>query len=287
MPTPTCAGERPTERVRKSAQLAYQAPLPTADTSVPTAIRRRGTMTVHGTLKFASTIHKIMKRQATDPRVMLLKELSDPLRLRVIDRLGHGGPASPSELATLLGVPLPQLSNHLKRLRDAGLVRAQRNGRHVTYELADRGLPILVGAVDRLTGRIARPPQRAESPFAAARTCYDHLAGGLGVALYRSLRERGAVRDRPDGTVGLGPQGIEIFAALGMRAPRPRGERRRFAFECFDATEHAPHLAGAVGDALAEALARQGWIEHEPEGRIVRLTPAGVEGLQVALGDPP
>jgi DNA-binding transcriptional ArsR family regulator len=233
-------------------------------------------MTLHDDLKYDD-----------DPRVALLRELADPLRLRVIDRLGHGGPATPSELATLLDVPLPQLSNHLRRLRDAGLVRTTRKGRHVTYELADRGLPILVGAIDRLTGRVAAPRQRPDSPFAAARTCYGHLAGGLGVALYRSLRELEAVRDRADGTIGLGPRALSVFAALGIRPPRLQGDRRRFAFECFDATEHAPHLAGALGDALAEALTRQGWIEHAPEGRVVQLTPAGVEGLQVALGDPP
>jgi DNA-binding transcriptional ArsR family regulator len=229
-------------------------------------------------------VHQDLKYDE-DPRVALLKELADPLRLRIIDRLGNGGPASPSELATLLGVPRPQLSNHLKRLRDSGLVRSERNGRHVTYELADRGLPILVGALDRLTGRVAKPPVREESPFAAARTCYDHLAGGLGVALYRSLREAEAVRERPDGTIGLGPRSLKVFGAIGMKAPRLRGDRRRFAFECFDATEHAPHLGGALGDALAEALTRQGWIEHLGD-RVVRLTDAGAVGLQRALGEP-
>ena len=76
-----------------------------------------------------------------------------------------------------------------------------------------------------------------------------------------------------------------MFGAIGMKAPRLRGDRRRFAFECFDATEHAPHLGGAVGDALAEALTRQGWIEHLGD-RVVRLTEAGAVGLQQALGEP-
>src|SRR3954467_5657549 len=99
-----------------------------------------------------------MTAPASDPRVALLKELADPLRLRVVDRLGHGGPATPSELATGLGVPLPQLSNHLRRLRDAGLVRVERNGRQPVYELADEGLQTLLPLLDRLTGRVTPAP---------------------------------------------------------------------------------------------------------------------------------
>jgi DNA-binding transcriptional ArsR family regulator len=220
---------------------------------------------------------------AGDPRVALLKELADPLRLRVIDRLGHGGPAAPSELAAGMGVPLPQLSNHLRRLRDAGLVRVERNGRHAVYELADEGLHTLLPLLDRLTGRVTPAPPPLDSPFAAARTCYDHLAGGLGVALYGALRDRDALRERPDGTVELGPHAQEAFAALGVDVRALSADRRRFAFECFDATEHAPHLAGALGDALANGLRSRGWIEREADGRVVRVTKSGKQGLQKAL----
>jgi DNA-binding transcriptional ArsR family regulator len=224
-------------------------------------------------------------RPAGDPRVALLKELADPLRLRVIDRLGHGGPATPSELAAGMAVPLPQLSNHLRRLRDAGLVRVERNGRHAVYELADDGLHTLLPLLDRLTGRVTPAPPPLDSPFAAARTCYDHLAGGLGVALYGALRDRDALRDRPDGTVELGPHAQEAFAALGVDVDVAAlgADRRRFAFECFDATEHAPHLAGALGDALADGLRARGWIEREADGRVVRVTTSGRQGLQKAL----
>jgi DNA-binding transcriptional ArsR family regulator len=219
-----------------------------------------------------------------DPRVALLKELADPLRLRVIDRLGHGGPATVSELAAAHGVPLPQLSNHLRRLRDAGLVRVQRRGRHAFYELTDPGLQALVVSLDRVTGRITPPVERPETAFTHARRCYDHLAGQLGVSLYATLRERGAVHDLPDGTVELGPRAQETFAALDIDAATLGGDRRRLAFECFDATEHAPHLAGAVGDAVAAALEARGWIESEQGDRIVRVTSRGTRGLRQTLG---
>jgi DNA-binding transcriptional ArsR family regulator len=200
----------------------------------------------------------------SEPRVVLLKALAHPLRLRVVDRLGHLGPAPVSALAAELGVPLPELSNHLRRLRDAGLVTTERTGRQVVYALSDR-VEVLLPLLDRLT----RP---AESPTgrAASRTCYDHLAGPLGVDLYRGLLARGALRDLPDGTVEIADPAA--LARLGVGAIEPG--RRRMAFECLDATEHAPHLAGALGGALAAALIERGWVERDA-GREVHLTAAG------------
>ncbi len=217
----------------------------------------------------------------SDPRVALLRELADPLRLRVVDRLGHGGPATVSELAHELGVPLPQLSNHLRRLRAARLVDVERTGRHAVYALADDGLVALLPLLDRLTGRLVGEPTTPTA--ASSRTCYRHLAGPVGVAVYRVLRDRDALRPRPDGTVDLGPGAEPMLTALGAEPAARRGDRRRFAFECFDATEHAPHLAGALGDAVADALLRRGWLERGA-GRAVRVTPEGASGLRHALG---
>jgi DNA-binding transcriptional ArsR family regulator len=219
-----------------------------------------------------------------DPRVALLRELADPLRLGVVDRLGHGGPATVSELADGLGVALPKLSNHLRRLREAGLVTVERTGRHAVYALADPGVEALLPVLDRLTHRAAPPSAApAATPFARARTCYDHLAGALGVSVYAALRARDAVRDRPDGTVEVGPAGPDVFGALGVDVDAVADERRRFAFECFDATEHAPHLAGALGGALAAALAERRWTEPGRD-RVVSVTDRGARGLRRALG---
>jgi DNA-binding transcriptional ArsR family regulator len=200
----------------------------------------------------------------SEPRVVLLKALAHPLRLRVVDRLGHLGPAPVSALAAELGVPLPELSNHLRRLRDAGLVATVRTGRQVVYALSDR-VEVLLPLLDRLTRPADLPAGRA-----ASRTCYDHLAGPLGVDLYRGLLARGALRDLPDGTVEIADPAA--LARLGVDAIEPG--RRRMAFECLDATEHAPHLAGALGGALAAALIERGWVERDA-GREVHLTAAG------------
>jgi DNA-binding transcriptional ArsR family regulator len=230
------------------------------------------------------TLQANEKRHGSDAQAALLRELADPLRLRVVNRLLHTGPATVSRLGGELGVPLPQLSNHLKRLREAELVSVERSGRQAVYALADPGLEVLLPLLDRMTGRrAARAPDADSIP---SRTCYDHLAGRIGVGLYRALRERGALSDRPDGGVDLGPQAGAAFGALGVDAAAVRPGRRRFAFECLDATEREPHLAGALGDALAEALIGRGWVRRE-DGRTIALTPAGKRGLRAALGVSP
>jgi DNA-binding transcriptional ArsR family regulator len=219
--------------------------------------------------------------RAGDPRVGLLRELADPLRLRVVDRLGHRGPATVSQLAGELAVPLPQLSNHLRRLREAGLVRVERRGRQAVYQLGDPGLETLLPLLDRITGHL-RP--LVGPSLAASRTCYDHLAGPLGVGLYRALVGHRALEERPDGTVELGEAASPTLAALGVDVAAVAPGRRRLAFQCLDATERAPHLAGALGDAVAAALLTGGWVERTPGSRTVQLTPAGTRGLRRALG---
>lgn len=214
------------------------------------------------------------------PRVALLRELADPIRLRVVDHLAVAGPATVSELAVGLGSSLPRLSNHLRRLREAGLVATEQRGRTTLYRLAEPDLAQLLLALDHVTGAVAPPPAETSAP---SRTCYEHLAGPLGVGLYRALRERDTLRAQPDGAVVTGPHAAAAFAPLGVDVDRIETRGRRLAFECFDATEHRPHLAGALGDALAAALFERGWLRHGP-GREVEATPAGKRGLRRAFG---
>ena len=122
------------------------------------------------------------------------------------------------------------------------------------------------------------------APGVPSRTCYSHLGGEIGVGIYRALVDRGTLVAGPDGIVELGPRGIEDLAALGVAVADVDPGRRRFAYECLDATQRAPHLAGALGDAVARALTARGWIDHTQPGRVYGLTAPGRRGLKRALG---
>jgi len=210
-------------------------------------------------------------------RVLAITQaLGDPLRLAVLQHL-MGGPASVSELMTVVGAEQSRLSNHLAVLRERGLVRASRHGRQVLYELHDRAV-----------AQIGSPPTRAvkSAPVAHARTCYDHVAGRLGVAIFEALVAGGALKTQkaaPD-SVALAPKAGPIFEKLGVDLEAARQERRRFATACLDWTERRPHLGGALGAALWAELVSRGWIVRRPGTRAVVVTAAGTRGLRRTLG---
>lgn len=194
----------------------------------------------------------------------VLKALGHPLRLRVVDRLGHVGPAPVSALSVELGASLPDVSAALRVLRDAGLVSVSRSGRSSVYALSD-GVDRVLPWLDRVVG--AGPPPAASDRPRVSRTCYGHLGGPLGVSLYRWLLASGALVADDDGVVHVVRE--QELRALGVESVEIG--RQRLAFECLDATEHAPHLAGALGDALATALFERGWIARVGDGREVTV----------------
>jgi len=210
-------------------------------------------------------------------RVAVLKALGHPLRLRVVDRLGHVGPAPVSALSAELGASLPDVSAALRVLREAGLVSVARDGRSSVYALSD-GVDRVLPWLDRVVG--AGPAVESGRPR-VSRTCYGHLAGPLGVSLYRWLLEQGALTADEDGVVRVVRD--DELRALGVTDPVDAG-RRRLAFECLDATEHAPHLAGALGDAVAAALLERGWVARVGEGREVVVVDQGLERLLARRG---
>lgn len=212
--------------------------------------------------------------------------LADPVRVAILLALSDGREVAAGELALVAGVTAATASFHLAKLRSGGLIDLRRHGRHQLYRLAS---PELVQALEALAVLAPESAPRTHRQarigraVRAGRTCYDHLAGRLGVCLTRALLDRGAVRlagaefeVTPDGEHFLGELGVDLAAA--------RTRRRAFAPVCLDWSERVPHIAGALGAALLTCLFDWGWIQRTPASRAVEVTLAGRRGLQRTFG---
>jgi DNA-binding transcriptional ArsR family regulator len=198
-----------------------------------------------------------------------------------------GSEAVPAgELARRAGVSPSGASAHLRRLREGGFITQEHVGRHRYFRLAS---PELAEALESLA-RVA--PVRPVSSFREsegtrvlkhARTCYDHLAGELGVAVADALIERG-VLTRGGDAFAVTDDGSQWLTSLGIDLDAAAGSRRSFARACLDWSERRPHLAGSLGAAVADVFFARKWIRRLPGGRAVAVTPDGRAWLQRELG---
>jgi DNA-binding transcriptional ArsR family regulator len=211
--------------------------------------------------------------------------IADPARAAMLDALLDGVPRSAGALAREAGVAPSTASHHLGRLLDAGLVVVEPDGRRRAFRLAR---PEVAHALEALAlvspPRPARTLRRATRAAAerAARTCYDHLAGALGVAVCDALLAAGAISPDGERAYALGPTAADTLAAIGVTPP-PRA-RRAYAIRCLDWSERRPHLAGALGAAVADAMLARGWVARVKGSRALLVTDAGRAGLRAGLG---
>ncbi|MDH2392718.1 winged helix-turn-helix domain-containing protein [Streptomyces sp. HNM0663] len=188
------------------------------------------------------------------------------------------------ELARYAGVRPSTASEQLSRLIEGGVLTEERQGRHRYVRLAGPEAAALVEALASYAPDTPRPQNLRESvrlsAEARARTCYDHLAGQLGVTLADAMIARGLVS--ADSGLAVTAAGRAWLAdALGYE--QPPGARRPLVRNCLDWTERRPHLAGALGATLcATALQRQ-WLRRVGSGRAVKVTPQGAEAFRELL----
>lgn len=186
------------------------------------------------------------------------------------------------ELGRRAGIAPSTASGHLSRLLAGGLVICHVQGRERLYRLASAETAEALEALARL----ARPAQ-VQSLRAAnrgevtrtARTCYDHLAGRLGVSLTEALVDQGALLVR-DASYELTTAGEATLIRVGVDVGGARACRRSFARACLDWSERRPHLAGALGAALADAVLARGWVRRRPNDRGLIVTAGGTSALR-------
>ncbi len=212
--------------------------------------------------------------------------MSDVARANILSALMDGRALTASELSWHSGVSAQTASGHLARLTEGNLLALTRQGRHRYYRLAS---PEVAQAIEALMAAASFGPKRhrpvgpRDEALRRARTCYDHLAGRLGIALADALTTQGhVVLSESAGLLTDGGQ--KFLCTLGIDLDSGRPGQRALCRTCLDWSERRPHLAGRLGAALCRRAFELGWIERIRDSRAVEVTPAGRSGLEEAFG---
>jgi DNA-binding transcriptional ArsR family regulator len=212
--------------------------------------------------------------------------IGEPARARMLYGLSDGLARTSTELATIAEVTPSTASVHLQKLKDRELVKVVAQGKHRYYTLAGPQVAAALEALSVIAG--GHQPFVPNTPIRlrAARTCYDHIAGTLGVGLHDrfvSLRWLTAV-NADDAAYDAMPAGVKGLATIGIDIEALRRERRRFAFACVDWSERRPHLGGALGAALLGVALRRRWVARDLDSRTLSVTAAGRREMASRFG---
>jgi DNA-binding transcriptional ArsR family regulator len=210
--------------------------------------------------------------------------IGDPARANMLTALMDGRALTVSELAQTAGVTLQTASGHLAKLDTAGLVVAERQGRHRYFRLSGpdvaQALEVLMGIAQR-TGAVRIRTGPSDQALREARVCYDHLAGERGVALMQSLTRQEFLSQDADPLITV--SGQKFFSTLGLDIGTLTRGRRRLCRRCMDWSERRAHLGGALGAQLFDLLIARQWARRA-EGRVVVFTTTGLQAFSETFG---
>ena len=247
--------------------------------------------------------HQSMKVEDADRGVSAIAAaIAEPARTRMLFCLMDGHARTSTELAVVAGVSPSTASAHLARLLEQQLVEVLVQGKHRYHSLAGPGVAAALEALTVLAGEpggrfVPNTPTRLRM----ARTCYDHLAGAVAVAVHDRMHELGWLQRGPapgtthraepsahkPGDYQLTEAGAAPLEALGIDVAAARRQRRRFACACVDWSERRPHLGGALGAALLAVALKRRWVERDLDGRALSVTRLGHRDMRAAFRFPP
>ncbi len=221
----------------------------------------------------------------TEPRLDVIgAALADPSRVRILCELMDGRAFTNKELASAAGVTPQTATGHLQKLRSAGLVTSVKSGRHVFHRIANEEVAetlerlSALSPTDHLYSGKGRSLPGDEALL--ARSCYNHLAGRLGVLIAERLISRGLL-EVTDGGASFAPEGVAVFERLGIEIGA--SGRRPLVSLCLDWTERKHHLSGPLAAAFLDRALAAGWLARRQGSRALTLTDAGAEVLRDAF----
>ncbi len=206
--------------------------------------------------------------------------IGDPTRSLMLTSLVDGRALTAGELSTVAGISPSTASEHLAKLRAGGLLRVERQGRHRYFRLADENVGAALEALMRISPRqdVRKVVPRVQKELIHARSCYDHLAGKVAVAITDALVDQGYLA-LADSDFNVTAAGRTFFDDFGIDLTALREKKRHFARPCLDWSERRYHLAGALGAGILETCLTRKWLRRKADSRASHVTPRGTREL--------
>jgi DNA-binding transcriptional ArsR family regulator len=211
--------------------------------------------------------------------------IGDPVRAEILWTLTEGRPVSATEFAHCCGTSAQNISNHLSRLTKAGLIIGDWEGRHRYYRFSNREVAYAIEALNTLNpgGEIKQTKFFGDADIKICRSCYDHLAGRVGVQLTDALVAKKLILLKGN-EYSLTRKGRIFFEDFGIDVENLKNERRQFARACLDWSERRYHIAGAFGAALLKKLFDLDYFRKMKNSRALIITSMGRNKLQCEFG---
>ena len=215
--------------------------------------------------------------------------VGEPARAAILGALMDGRALTATELAGIAGITPQTASSHLARLAGARLLAVEKQGRHRYHRLATPEVARMLEGIMQIASVSSNTQRRKlvvgprDSRMRKARSCYDHFAGRLGVAITDGLIAKGVI-EFGDGSGLVTEQGLDFLKQIGIELPQGGGERssssRPLCRPCLDWSERRPHVAGRLGAEICAHYMQMGYVRRIGGSRALDITPRGKKALR-------
>jgi len=207
--------------------------------------------------------------------------IGDPTRASILWTLLDGRAFTATELAVAVNTSPQNISMHLGKLLDADLLCVEKQGRHKYYRFSNKEVAYALEGMANLVPKIKNSSNNKTEqypPMKFCRTCYDHLAGKIGVALADSLLEQKIIV-QANNVFEISSEGEKWFSDFGVNLEEAQKQKRIFLKPCLDWSERRNHIAGSVGALLMNRMLEQDWIRRTSNSRAIIITGKGEKEL--------
>ena len=207
--------------------------------------------------------------------------IGDPTRASILWTLLDGKAFTATELAVSANTSPQNISMHLGKLLEADLLCVEKQGRHKYYRFSNKEVAYAVEAMANLVPKpkvsLKNKPENYP-PIKFCRTCYDHLAGKIGVALTDSLLEQKIIIEK-NNAYEISPEGEKWFSRFGINIEEAQKQKRIFLKPCLDWSERRNHIAGSIGALLLNKMIAEDWLRRTKDSRAMIITGKGEKEL--------